>query len=82
MKKEWIKWTASMALGLLVIAAGCGDKKGESSATPPAVGAAPSAPPENTGLDSTVQPGAGAEQSPSGMNKAPETGSERKSQPR
>ena len=44
MKKEWTKWTAGMALGFLVIAAGCGEKKGESGAAPPAVGAAPSAP--------------------------------------
>ena len=80
MKKVWGKWIAGIALGLLVIAAGCGEKKGESGVTPPAVGAAPSAPPENTGPDATVQPGGGAEQSPSGTNKAQDTGGERKSQ--
>ena len=80
MKKAWGKWTAGMAVGLLLIAAGCGEKKGESGATPPAVGAAPSAPPENTGPDATVQPGAGAEQSPSGTVKEQNTEGERKSQ--
>ena len=80
MKKEWIKWSSAMALGLSLIAIGCGDKKGESGASPPPVGLAPSAPPEKTGTDDTVQPGGGPEQSPSGTIKGQNTEGERKSQ--
>jgi hypothetical protein len=80
MKKEWIKWTAGMALGLSLIAAGCGDKKGESGASSPPVGLAPSTPPEKTGPDDAVQPGGGPEQSPSGTIREQNTEGERKSQ--
>ena len=80
MKKEWIKWTAGMALGISLITAGCGDKKEESGASPPPVGPAPSAPPEKTGPDDTVQPGGGPEQSPSGTIREQNTEGERKSQ--
>jgi hypothetical protein len=80
MKKEWIKWTAGMALGLSLIGAGCGDKKGESGVSPPPVGPAPSAPPETTGPGDAVQPSGGPEQSPSGTIKEQNTEGERKSQ--
>ena len=80
MKSEWIRWTAAMALGLSLITAGCGDKKEESGALPPPAGLAPSAPPEKTGTDDTVQPSGGAEQSPSGTIKEQNTEGERKSQ--
>jgi hypothetical protein len=80
MKKEWIKWTAGMALGLSLITTGCGDKKEESGASPPPVGPAPSAPPEKTGTDDNVQPGGAPEQSPSGTIKEQDTERERKSE--
>lgn len=80
MKNEWIKWTAGMALGLSLIGAGCGDKKGESGVSPPPVGPAPSAPPETTVPGNTVQPGGGPEQSPSGTIKEQHTEGERKSE--
>ena len=82
MKMERIKWTAAMALGLSLITTGCGDKKGESGASPPPAGPAPSAPAGKTGPDDTVQPGGGSEQSLSGTNKEQNTGGERKSQRR
>ncbi len=81
MKKEWIKWTAGMALGLSLITAGCGDKKGESGASSPPVSLAPSSPPEKTGPDGTVQPGGGSEQSPSGTKQEQNPVGERKSRP-
>lgn len=80
MKKEWIKWTAAMALGLSLITTGCGDKKGESGASPSPAGPAPSAPPEKTGPDDAVQPSGGPEQSPAGTIKEQSTEGERKSQ--
>jgi hypothetical protein len=82
MKKEWIKWSSAMALGLSLITTGCGDKKGESGALPPPGGPAPSAPPETTVPSDTVQPGGGPEQSPSGTIKEQNTEGERKSQRR
>ncbi len=80
MKKEWIKWSSAMALGLSLITTGCGDKKGESGTSPTPAGLAPSAPPEKTGPDDTVQPGGAPEQSPSGTIKEQNTEGERKSQ--
>jgi hypothetical protein len=80
MKSEWIRWTAAMALGLSLITTGCGEKKGESGTSPSPVGPAPSAPPEKTGTDDTVQPGGGPEQSPSGTIREQNTEGERKSQ--
>ena len=82
MKKEWIKWTAGMALGLSLITAGCGDKKGESGASSPPVSLAPSSPPEKTGPDDAVQPGGGPEQNRSGTIKEQNTEGERKSERR
>jgi len=79
MKKEWIKWTAGMALGLSLITTGCGDKKGESGASSPPMSLPPSSPPEKTGLDDTVQPGGAPEQSPSGTIKEQHTEGGRKS---
>ena len=61
---------------------GCGDKKGESGASSPPVGLAPSSPPEKTGTDDTVQPSGGAEQSPSGTIKEQNREGERKSERR
>ena len=80
MKNEWIKWMAAMAVGLSLITTGCGDRKGESGASPSPAGPAPSAPPEKTGPDDTVQPGGGPEQSPSDTIKGQNTEGERKSQ--
>lgn len=80
MKKEWIKWSSAMALGLSLITTGCGDKKGESDALPPPAGPAPSAPAEKTGPDDAVQPSGGPEQSPSGTIKEQNAEGERKSQ--
>jgi len=80
MKSKLIRRTAAVALGLSLITAGCGDKKGESGALPPPAGPAPSAPPEITVPSDTVQPGGGPEQSPSGTIKEQSTESERKSQ--
>lgn len=80
MKKEWIKWTAGMALGVSLITTGCGEKRGESRDSSPPVGLAPSSPPEKTGPDQTVQPGGGPEQSSSGAIKEQNTEGERKSE--
>ena len=78
MKKEWIKWTAGMALGLSLITASCGDKKEESDASSPPVGLAPSSLPEISGPDGTLAPSGGSQQSPSGTKKEQNTGGERK----
>ena len=80
MSSKLIRRTAAVALGLSLITTGCGDKKEESGASPPPVGPAPSAPPEKTGTDDTVQPGGGPEQSPSGTIREQNTEGERKSQ--
>jgi len=80
MSSKSIRRTAAVAIWLSLITTGCGDKKEESGASPPPVGLAPSAPPEKTGPDDTVQPGGGPEQSPSGTIKEQNTEGERKSQ--
>jgi hypothetical protein len=80
MSSKLIRRTAAVALGLSLITTGCGDKKEESGASPPPVGPAPSAPPEKTGRDDTVQPGGGPDQSPSGTIREQNTEGERKSQ--
>ncbi len=80
MKKEWIKWTAGVVLGVSLITAGCGEKRGESGESSPPVGLAPSSPPEKTGPDQAVQPGGGPEQSSSGTIKEQNIEGERKSE--
>jgi hypothetical protein len=78
MKKEWIAWTAGVALGVGLSVAGCGDKKGESGASSPSVGLAPPSTEEKSGSDATLPPGAGDNQGPSATSNERDRERERK----
>jgi hypothetical protein len=69
MKQVWMRGTATAALGLVLLAAGCGDKQGESGTRPPPAGLAPAPPPETTGPEGNPSQGGSSEPGMPGANK-------------
>lgn len=77
-----IKWTTGIVIGLSLFTAGCNEKKSDGDTSQPRVEGAPSSAPEKSVPEDTLPPSGGSEQSPSGTNKQPDTGGERKAQRR